>query len=164
MKLRLMLVFAAAAALSVGVASATAGGGNSGVSLCTHGGWQSVYTPTGGTFSSQLDCVTYAAHGGVVATGRLVWSSDAIVLCAGVLQCFGFLSGTGLKPNSPVTAYATFSGGVPASLNVGTADGNGNLATGPWFMCGNNATGIYATGTDSNGTPITSNTINTPCT
>lgn len=57
--------------LSVGVATAAAGNGNGGNSgnakLCQKDGWQSLYTSTGG-FSSEDECVAYAAQGGTLET------------------------------------------------------------------------------------------------
>ena len=38
--------------------------------LCLKGGWETLYTSNGGTFSSQKDCVSYAKQGGTLFTSR----------------------------------------------------------------------------------------------
>src|SRR5262245_1573267 len=64
-----LLVLCAVFALTVGVATANAGGGNSAdAKLCQKGGWQSLFTATGGSFASEEACVSYAAQGGTLTT------------------------------------------------------------------------------------------------
>ena len=64
---------AVAAALTLAVAAAPAVAGKNGpnnqnAKLCQKGGWQSLYTSTGGTFANQSQCVSYAAKGGTLLT------------------------------------------------------------------------------------------------
>ena len=63
-----VFVVGLAVALSVGVATAYAGnGGNSAnAKLCQKNGWQTQYTSTGQSFTSQDACVSYAAKGGTL--------------------------------------------------------------------------------------------------
>src|SRR5262245_36746128 len=64
-----LLVLCAVLALTVGVATANAGGGNSAdAKLCQKGGWQHLFTATGGSFASEEACVSYAAQGGTLTT------------------------------------------------------------------------------------------------
>jgi hypothetical protein len=59
-------VACAAIALTVGIATATAGGGNSAnAKKCQKSGWQTLVTSTGATFSTEEDCTSYGAGGGV---------------------------------------------------------------------------------------------------
>ncbi len=84
-------------ALSVGAATATAGGGNSAnAKLCQKNGWQSLFTSTGGTFSSEETCVSYAAGGGTLLTSPPVSQSQT--------DCESF-GGTFSKPNLPNTLW-----------------------------------------------------------
>jgi hypothetical protein len=66
---------ALSAALAVGVAAKPSGAGpgdGSGNKLsaksCQKGGWQSLYTSTGQSFSSEEQCTSYAAGGGTLST------------------------------------------------------------------------------------------------
>jgi hypothetical protein len=64
-----ILAAAVLAALTVGVATAPAGGGNSAAAdLCQKDGWRTWSTTGGGAFANQGACVSYAAHGGLLAT------------------------------------------------------------------------------------------------
>jgi hypothetical protein len=68
MKFRLAVVVFSVVALAVGVASATAGGGNSAnAKQCQKNGWMSLIRSDGTSFTSEEDCVSYAAQGGTLA-------------------------------------------------------------------------------------------------
>ena len=58
----------AVAAIAAGPASAKGGGNSANAKLCQKGGWQSLFTATGGTFASQDECVSYGAQGGTILT------------------------------------------------------------------------------------------------
>ena len=58
----------AVAAIAAGPASAKGGGNSANAKLCQKGGWQSLFTSTGGTFASQDECVSYGAQGGTILT------------------------------------------------------------------------------------------------
>jgi hypothetical protein len=61
------LVLCAALALTVGVTTANAGGGNSGAAhACQKGGWMNLIRSDGTPFTSEDDCVSYAAQGGTL--------------------------------------------------------------------------------------------------
>ena len=71
-----LLVLCAVFALTVGVATANAGDGNSAnAKLCQKGGWQSLFTATGGSFASEEACVSYAAQGGTLTTVEQQWNT-----------------------------------------------------------------------------------------
>ena len=105
-------------ALTVGVATANAGGGNSAnAKLCQKGGWQSLFTETGGSFASEEACVSYAAQGGTLTTLTLQQQYQKICENAGgdasaSWNCVGnlFLSdATFIALATPCTA----AGGLP---------------------------------------------------
>ena len=54
------------AAMTAGSAVAAKGGNSANAHLCQNGGWQTLVTPTGGTFADEAACVSYGAHGGTV--------------------------------------------------------------------------------------------------
>jgi hypothetical protein len=56
------------AAIAAGPALAKGGGNSANAKLCQNGGWQSLFTATGGTFADQGECVSYAAQGGTIVT------------------------------------------------------------------------------------------------
>jgi hypothetical protein len=69
LRIRIILTAAvAAASIAVAGASATAAPGpnNQNAKKCQKGGYQSVYTSFAGTFSSEEQCVSYAARGGTL--------------------------------------------------------------------------------------------------
>lgn len=69
LRMRAVLVLCAVVALTVGIASANAGrGGNSAnAKACQKGGWHTLLRSDGSSFRNQGACVSYAAHGGVLA-------------------------------------------------------------------------------------------------
>jgi hypothetical protein len=57
----------AAIALTAGIATATAGGGNSvNAKQCQKNGWQTLVASTGASFTSEDQCTSYAARGGML--------------------------------------------------------------------------------------------------
>jgi len=95
----LLAAFAASGAL--------AGGGNSGnAKKCQKNGWQTLITSTGATFTSQEQCVSYAARGGV-----LYPLSAAPCLNGGWQTPAQRDDGTGFSSQADCTAY-TSAGGV----------------------------------------------------
>src|SRR5262245_17127617 len=65
----ILLVLCAVFALTLGATTANAGGGNSAnAKLCHKGGWQNLFTATGGSFAGEQACVSYAAQGGTLTT------------------------------------------------------------------------------------------------
>lgn len=53
--------------------------------MCQKGGWQSLYTSTGGTFTSEDQCTSYAAHGGTLRTTP----NQAAIDCAALGGTYG---------------------------------------------------------------------------
>jgi hypothetical protein len=113
--------------------------------------------------SSTLHVTVDPATGAVSLTcgvsPQLVFSTDT-ANCGGT--CWGFVNGTGLKPNVAVDIYAT-SGSGTTSHTLGSTDANGTFSGGPFYSCGFNWHDAYATSTAPNGTTVTSNTVSTPC-
>lgn len=91
-------------AFGVGSSVALAGGGKSaGAKMCQKGGWQELQTGTGGTLTSQSDCVSSYAAGGVTLFAPSVTATDlGCVDLGGVLYDEWALSATGFTPNSPL--------------------------------------------------------------
>lgn len=84
--------------------------------LCQHGGWQNQRTATGGSFSNTGDCVSYAAHGGILF-------SPSISL-AGAITCMPIPTmvipgGTAISITIPFNA----SGYTPGSIASGALSG-----------------------------------------
>jgi hypothetical protein len=66
-----ILVLFAVVAAPVGAQPAGPGPGNSpNAKACRDGGWETLYRTEGGGFSSQGQCVSYAAKGGELTTSR----------------------------------------------------------------------------------------------
>jgi len=63
------------AAVAAGPASAK-GGNSANAHLCQMGGWQSLFTASGGTFASQAECVSYGAGGGTLLTNA--WQAACV--------------------------------------------------------------------------------------
>lgn len=135
---------AALALLMVGGASSAAQAADARSSsdkeLCKNGGWKNLTTSTGAPFANQGDCVSYAVHGGVLyPTPSLVFTvSDCQV--AGeepgqgqVLECYGVIGGSGLKPGAAVILCNALFGGCSPGPTV-ASDGTFNFE-GPGFYC-----------------------------
>jgi hypothetical protein len=98
----------AAIALTAGIATATAGGGNSAnTKQCQKGGWQTLVTSTGATFTSEDQCTSYAARGGVVLP-----ASQAPCLNGGWQAPAQRDNGTGFGSEADCTAYTAGNGVV----------------------------------------------------
>lgn len=77
---------------------------------------------------------------------------------------WGFVSGSGLKPGAEFDIHATNDSINDSVTNTGFVDGNGTIpSSGPIFSCGFNWHNVYTTSTAADGSPITSNVVNTPC-
>ena len=80
------------AMLVLAVAPAGAGGNSANAKLCQKGGWQTLYSTTGG-FASEKACVSYAASGGILST----FSPDSPQgACAAVGGSYGLTAGPGI--------------------------------------------------------------------
>jgi hypothetical protein len=100
----------AALAMLVGASVASAGnaGGNSAAAkACQKGKWASLYTSTGGTFTSQAECVAYSAQGGTLVT------SPAAADCAAVGGTYSTDPLTDAVASSTSPVYWTCNGGGP---------------------------------------------------
>jgi hypothetical protein len=101
-------VVCAAIALTAGLATATAGGGNStNAKQCQKDGWQTLVTSTGATFTSEDQCTSYAARGGVVYP-----ASQAPCLNGGWQAPAQRDDGTGFGSQADCTAYTSANGVV----------------------------------------------------
>ena len=101
-------VVCAAIALTAGIATATAGGGNSAnAKQCQKSGWQTLVTSTGATFTSEEQCTSYAARGGV-----LLPASQAPCLNGGWQAPAQRDDGTGFGSQADCTAYTSANGVV----------------------------------------------------
>jgi hypothetical protein len=154
----------------VSAAPADSPGNSANAKACQKGGWQLLQTFAGQPFTSEMECTSYGAHGGVLVARTLVFSATVgSCLSPG---CWGQFTGSGLEPLSAVYLDYTFDS-TPISWLVRYADSSGNVSsTGPggWapdegiFVCGGAVSNVYLTGTSASGTPITSNVIETsPC-
>ena len=99
-------------ALTVMPAIAAAGGNSNNAHMCHHGGWQSLYTSTGATFTNQGGCVAYGAHGGTVVT-EPPYVGQSVCESAG-----GTFSVGGTVPIYNVPAIWTCGGGNLGSPNA----------------------------------------------
>jgi len=90
---------------------------------------------------------------------QLVFSTETAG-CGGT--CWGYVTGSGLKPAAAVDIYATSGSGTLSSLE-GFADGQGSFSGGPFYSCGSGWHGAYATSTAPDGSTVTSNTVDSPC-
>ena len=98
--------FVATAWLMLGSPAALAGGGNSeNAKLCQKNGWTTLYTRQGQAFTSQGDCVSYAAQGGQLITQAALvclndgWKTlgpDSSTPFASEQSCVDFVMGGGL--------------------------------------------------------------------
>jgi hypothetical protein len=70
-------------ALVVGVSAAAAatGGDVANAKLCQKGGWRDLVTSEGAGFTSEWDCVSYAAHGGTPLTRYRYLQSQYQAIC-----------------------------------------------------------------------------------
>ena len=108
-------------------AEAAAGGASDAAHLCQKGGWQNVLTSTGQPLTSQGDCISYAAHGGVLSprpTASLLFDFGA---CPGhpsyTANCpAASFVGSGLMSGAPVTECDASVGCVVTDIVV-EADG-----------------------------------------
>ena len=122
MKMRILFLLCAALALTVGVATATAGnghgkgkGGNSAAAkACQKGGWKNWVQADQTPFKNTGDCVSYAAHGGVLTAPKTQSQLDCEA--AG-----GTFTTGGLDPTSLPLAWScgplAFDAGVLTTLN-----------------------------------------------
>jgi hypothetical protein len=121
--------FAAVATMAVpvlGLASpaGAAGGGNSAAAhACQKGGWQNAQTGTGGSFTSQDDCVSFGARGGTVFTPTVQFASS----CDGATLVV-VVSGNGFHPNSTGTSHVVF--GIFNIFAPATTDASGHVPLG----------------------------------
>lgn len=122
----LMLLVCAALALTVGAGTAAAGGGNAeNAKKCQKGGWHSYATSDGRPFTSQDDCVGYAAQGGTcVALPDLRLDVDCYQAALDVVCTFGATNiGVGDVIGGPVVLRArlsyTLSDGVEGGYDLG---------------------------------------------
>jgi hypothetical protein len=77
------LVALTASVLVVGVSAAAAatGGTLANAKLCQKGGWRGLVTSTGAGFASEVDCISYAAHGGTPLTRYQYLQSQYQAIC-----------------------------------------------------------------------------------
>jgi hypothetical protein len=122
--------------------------------LCQRGGYTNLYNArTGARFTDEVACVAYGLNGNpysaLVVTANLA--------CRGA--CWGSVSGFGLKPGAPVWIGAT-AGLFP---NPPLVDRRGTISGLLGLDCGYGWSGVYATSRTSDGAPIRSNAVNSPC-
>jgi hypothetical protein len=144
----------AAAALPVlaigGTASAAPAGNSAAAHACQQGGYANLQGTNGALFSNVDECVSYAAHGGIlqpIAQSPSVslaftpaGSSGGLVFCGANITLSHFAPNFAYPYTYHVDGYMTFSGTLPQT------DANGNLTTVAFSYAeqGNN-TGITVT-------------------
>jgi hypothetical protein len=145
--------------LGVGASTALAGGGNSGnAKACQKNGWQQLQMSTGGAFTGQDECVSYAAHGGTLFAPSLTATDEGCMPApgGGAFKDEWALTATGFTPGSSLTItpvpgqwplpfdgsgqitvhYFAASGGLNPSITF--TDGNGvhaSVTFGPTLDC-----------------------------
>ena len=139
------------------------GPNNANAKLCQKNGWASLYTSTGGTFTSEKACTSYAANGGELADGQLsvsigtpqfypdgFWVVPFTIGQAGRIQPFSLVS---MAPR-PLADFGPWT----------DVDANGTVIDpGPWFIQCTYINSVQVSGTAANGTQIVSNIAQTNC-
>jgi hypothetical protein len=113
------------AALAAGVAAKPAGpgpGNSPNAKACQKGGWQSLYTSTGQSFTSEQQCTGYAASGGTVytQTPQQRWES----LCVSGNGSVGTINPSlqwSCDPNAEVLSLGTYDAMVKPCQDAGGA-------------------------------------------
>jgi len=135
---------------TVAASSAFAGGGNSSnAKLCQKQGWEGLQTDSGRTFTSDEDCTSYAANGGVFFTPSL---TPTFRYCLGLndqMYAFYDFAGSGFHPNSAVSFREP---GQAFPFYTVTSDANGGVVLpgsvvytpGPVGMTASDAQGVHA--------------------
>jgi hypothetical protein len=149
--------FSMLAALSAGLllacfvvsGPALARGGNSAsAKLCQKGGWATLQSSTGGTFTSEDECVSYGAKGGELFKPSLVAVPTEVVEGQGI-----DLTASGFHPSTSATLDIVLFGGGSITLGA-TTDATGARSFTSVFTsgaCANGITGAEFTFTDSFG-------------
>jgi hypothetical protein len=163
-----VLAVAVSALVFAGSAAAAPGGNSANAKLCQHGGWATLMDSTGTPFASQDECVSYAAHRGVIYPLATI----TVELCAD--QPFDGIcvntTGSGLGPGSAMitTLYKNDAFVKFSSINVPmSGEATDSVGTFEAPCVAGNVWSAMATGTSADslstpiqpGIPITSNTV-----
>ena len=113
MKKSIVVVISLTALVLAAAVSAGNGGNAAAAKLCQKGGWQDLYRGDGTSFASSADCVSHAAMGKTVHGGKLTATTEEVVGCSWIVDCYwsGQATGVGLLPGS--TVYFSFNGEPP---------------------------------------------------
>ena len=160
---RLAVAAAVAAVVSVvaaGPAVAAKGGNSDNAHACQQGGHENRFeAETGNPFKNAGDCTNDGAKG--TATSLLTVTTDQYS-CDNPPEgeCWGVLSGSGLKPNSVVQVNMP-----PLSSEITNqhVDGNGNVSANLDAVCQLSYGPITASAITSGGATVQVGPITTPC-
>lgn len=171
---RLWVGAAVAVAVSIvaaGPAEAAKGGNNENAHACQQGGSGGlVEAETGRRFKNAGDCASLGAQGrdtsGLVISMSM--SPSDSYPCALGPDCYGTVTGSGLKPNSTVRIFFTFDQpGPPVESDV-MADSSGNLFSEMGNTCPTQSgfvplVSAQASGTLPQGQTVETPVVNDPC-
>ncbi len=176
--LALLLALTALFPIGAGAAPAPPPGNSGAAQTCQKGGYTQLEGVSGGQvvrFTSMQDCLTYAAHGGVLQSRVQATLVKTVTYCdpcvgLGGRGFFYTLVGTGLKPGTPVLLdyqnfgdYAGF--GIIYTVVgqlIGTVADDGTFEYAGASLCGY-AIGLTATATTAANTTISSGNPTPPC-
>src|SRR2546426_6350791 len=82
-------------ASDVSAAPADTPGNSANAKACQKGGWQVLHTSTGEPFTSEEECTSYGAHGGIIVAGPILVVDATIGFCGGPdPYCWGAFTGS----------------------------------------------------------------------
>jgi hypothetical protein len=138
---------------------------NDAAKMCQKTGWTKLYRSDGTKFTSETDCVSYAAKGGKILTAspatliasQDLQSDDPVPACP--LHCtWGTITGTGLLPGATINVYTS-----EGLVGAGEIPSDGTFSLPSFIACGRGVSGLYATSLNAAGEPIQSNVVDSPC-
>src|SRR5262249_24765516 len=176
MRMRLLLLLVAALALSIGAGTASAGGGNSDAAQpCQKGGWQNLMREDGTGFKNEGDCVSYAAHGGMLRScagsenfSEFAEFSQPTTFSGGTIDtAYGpaggiAVQGSFFNGDFPTGTHVLFSGLTLGSFQLTFTNPVGSLSLDAQDNLGGVATTITLTAYDSSNAVVASDHATDP--
>jgi hypothetical protein len=157
----LVLTVALTATLGFATGALAKGGNSANAKKCQQGGWQTAQTNEGTSFSSEDDCISYGAHGGVVFKPSLVAVPDTVGE-----EEDSVLTASGFHPSTTAEVHIQVIGGQGGSITLpATTDASGSrqfFDTFPATACDDGVTAAEITFTDSFGVHA-STTVHLTC-